>query len=371
MKKTIVVACWLLAVLCLPLLAQTREEEAEPPDYQGPDMTLTPDKLFGAYTFWQQTDAGYEYGFLEFRHDHTWTWVIHLDRDRDRLSDQYEVRRGEYAIGRRDDGAVGVWLAGEGVAKTFAADLRIVGGRAQTFRIFDRQFSRRQPGGTYFVLDNDLPDLAKELRIESAPAGAAVFIDNQQLADATPLSVKKPRANAPLEVRVVKPGYQPVQKMVTLAKDQTEILTFTLVQGEAGLRVTSLPRVYVKLDGNVLGSTPVTKEEIPAGQHQLELINETLGIHHREEIVLAKGEVWKKNFRFTGRVRIDVGRHCTIYRQGKKVGETPFDTEVPVGRHVLVLVDDRGERRQLLIEVEQGSESRIEKTFDSLPKADY
>jgi hypothetical protein len=337
---------------------------------QPPDLALSEDKLFGEYVFWRETDQGYENGFLEIHHEPTWTLVAHLDRDHDQIADVNTVLKGSYAVARRGDGSVGFYLEGQGTPREFLVDLMIVSGQARSFRALGRSFTRRAPDGPFFVREDNPENRAKELSIESDPAGAAIFVDGEQLPQTTPAKIKRPRAGAPLTVRVALPGLEAPPQVVTLARDEARALVFQFVKGDAALRVTSLPEMHVRLDGRYVGKTPLLLEKLAAGQHTLEIRNDAIGVRQTEQITLEKGKVALKRYRFMGRLEIDVGRHCRVYRFGKSVGETPFAQDVPVGMHSLVLVDDRGERRRLNVEVEADRPTRVEKPFDSLPKAE-
>jgi hypothetical protein len=361
---------WIVGLLILGLVGTVPAEEMDEAGFQSLELVLSIDKLFGAYTFWRQTDAGYETGFLEFNHDHTWTFVTHLDRDRDRVADERTVRKGEYDLGKRDDGTAGFYLTGEGQPKEFLGDLRMIGGKAQSFVLQGRAFARRQADDPYFRWENDLPDLAKDLFVESDPAGALVYVDGEEVPGVTPVLITKPRANTPLSVKVVYPGHQPIEQAIKLAVNEEGKLKVTLVKGDAGLKVTSLPRVQVYLDGSFVGQTPVTLDQLAAGQHTIEIRNDALNISRQEKIFLEKGKQHKQRYRFTGRLVVEVGRHCTIYRFDRKVGETPYDAEVPIGHHSLILVDDKGERRRVNLAVELGQTVEIKNPFDALPKAE-
>jgi PEGA domain len=360
---------FVLALLAVPA-AWAEDPVPEIPEYQGPDITLTLDKLAGSYTFWRHLEAGYENGFIDLGIDHSFKLVTELDRDRDRVSDEHHVAVGEYGITRLEDGSVTVWLQETGADERFyAGDLIVVAGKAKRFHAMERSFIRREEGMPYFVIKHNQPATAKELIIESEPAGAVVFLDGLQLEGVTPLSVKSPPAETTLTIKVVQSEFQPVERKVKLAQDETRRISIRLVQGEAGLEVESTPWVKVKLDGHFLGVTPLRREDLPAGDHEIELYNQSLELSVKENVTLVKGEFVKKRYDFTGRLVVDVGRKCTIYRLGKKAGVTPFDGQVPVGRHVLELEDEAGRRKRVVVKVLLGESTRLEKPFDSLPKA--
>ncbi len=365
-----IVALTILLLLVTLVCAQAADNPPEIPQYQGPDTTLTLDKIAGAYTFWRQTDEGYENGFIEFKIDHSWTMVLHLDRDRDRVTDEHHVHKGEYAIRRRDDGAVTVWLREDGAQDAYLSDLLVVGGKAKAFMLSGRAFTRHLEGTPFFVVRYNQPIVAELLVVLSEPAGAAVFINGMLVEGHTPLSIKKPLANVALTVRVAKIDYHPQSSIVTLKPGGTQRLSFKLTKGEAGLRLTSTPWVKVRLDGVFFGATPLERDHLQAGPHKIELYNESLQLSRVDEVILEEGKFLEKHYAFNGQLILDVGRECVVFRHGKKAGTTPFAGSVPVGRHVLILEDAQGRRRQLVVRVRLDEVTRVEKTFGSLPKAE-
>ncbi|HPM78693.1 MAG TPA: PEGA domain-containing protein [bacterium] len=361
---------WLsIFVLVFALAGALWAQERPAPEAFAPDLTLSIDKLFGEYTFWRQTEEGYESGYLVIGLDHTWTLVVHVDRDYDRYPERYEVRKGAYAVEKRTDGARGFQLSDEG-ATAFLDDARIVDGRVQSFTYGERSFTRRHEQDPYFNMVGNQPKLAGQLIVGSNPPGAAVYVDGHRVPGSTPLTIVKPAADRELHIRVVRQDYRPAEKTIALTLDENRSIHFDLFRGDSGLSIKSLPRVKVALDGRALGTTPLALNDLPAGRHELALTNEALGIDHRETFTIAEGETFTRSYEFTGRLVIDVGRACRIYRRDRLAGRTPFDERVPVGRHVLLLVDENGERRRLTVDIAPDQTTTIQQDFTALPEAD-
>jgi hypothetical protein len=364
---------WCVALVLLAAITVGAEEPTPPPatlEQAAPDMTLSVERLYGSFTFWRQTAEGYEAGFVEFAVDQTWTMVVHLDVDRDRYPDRITVTRGQYSVGKREDGAFGYWLEGEHLPRTFLGDVVIVGGHVKSFTWQGRSFTARTGDMPYFVMDQDTPLLAGDLTVNTTPVGAAVSVDGVRIPGRTPLVIKKLKAGAPLRIRVELTDHLPTEQVITLAQGENRTLTFELSRGGLGLHVESNPRVKVKLDGQWLGYTPLDQGGLAPGRHVLELVNEPLGIYRREEIDVPADRQWRRAYEFNGRLIIDVGRPCKIYRRDRLAGQTPFDQAVPVGAHVLTLVDEHGRKKRLLVDVPLDGTVRIDRPFDSLPDAD-
>jgi hypothetical protein len=334
---------------------------------QAPDLALGIEKVFGSYTFWRQTDAGFESGFIEFLHDLTWTMAAQLEHAGAQPTYTFEVKKGTYGLDRAPDGALGIWIEGADVPREFLVNLTMVDAKAKSFQVLGRMFNRRAADGPYFVKPNNPLNLAKSLVVETVPPGAAVYINGELFKGATPLTITKPMAGAPLAIKVVKTGYLPAQEVISLKAGEARKITLPLAQGEGALKITCLPRSKIRIDGRLWGYTPLDLDQLTSGKHVIEVANEALGIAQKEEIFLEKGKPLTKNYFFGGRLVIDVGRPCQILRFGKKAGVTPFDAKVPVGKHALTLIDDKGARRQILVTVELEKTTEFKKPFDSLP----
>ncbi len=365
-------ARWLLLVCCLMAAWSWAAEEPPPPTLEqaAPELTVSPDRLYGTYTFWRQTDDGYEAGFIDFAIDYTWTMVVHLDTDYDRYPDQVTVLRGTYQVTKRDDASYGYALDREGQAQSFLDEVTVVNGHVRQFTWQYRQFRLRTGDMPYFVMAADVTAVAGEVSIETTPPGAKVYVDGVRLAGITPLKVKRLNAGVPLHVRAELEGYLTSEQVITLRPDEPRMIEFSLSRGGSGLHVVSQPRVRVKLDGEWIGYSPVDRIGVAPGHHVLELVNDTVGIYHREDIEVPANQTWRKRYEFNGRLVIDVGRPCKIYRQDRLAGETPFDDAVPAGHHLLNLIDAQGRKKLLIVDVPLDGTVRIERPFDSLPDAE-
>lgn len=362
----------LFAVAFLPGLVWAQAETPEPLslDQAAPDLTLSVEKLFGSFTYWRQTDEGYESGFIDFALDQTWMMVTHVDVDHDRYPDRVSVTRGQYSVGKRDDNTFGYWLEGENNPRAFLSDVIIVAGHVKSFVWQGRAFSRRTGDMPYFIMDQDVPALAGELVVNSTPPGAVVYLDGIRVPGCTPLTVKKPKAGVALRVRVELADCLPSEQVVTLAPNEHRELEFALSRGGSGLHIACNPRVRVKLDGAWIGYTPIDRSNVAPGAHVLEFVNDSLGIYRREKIEVSADQPFRRQYEFDGRLIVDVGRRCEIFRLGRSAGQTPFDQAVPVGRHVLTLVDDRGKKKRLVVDIPLDGTVRIDRPFDALPDAD-
>ncbi len=108
------------------------------------------------------------------------------------------------------------------------------------------------------------------LNVESSPAGAAVWVDDQY-AGLAPVQVSRLARGRHLVV-AEKYGYQAWREPVVLAK-ATELVRAELAPVEhSSIEVTTTPPgALVVLDGQAKGRTPITIDDVPPGPHQLRL----------------------------------------------------------------------------------------------------
>ncbi len=148
-----------------------------------------------------------------------------------------------------------------------------------------------------------VPDIGTGiLRVTSSPPGALVLLDGKQVGT-TPYQGDETVAGS-YQLRLEKRYFEPVEKMLELAADSVEKRSFTLTPGHGKVIVLSTPaEAMVFLNGNKLNDkTPLTLDQIPAGQHQLILrkdhyFEKTLDLEvlHRKtvkmNVSLAKGDL--------------------------------------------------------------------------------
>ena len=111
----------------------------------------------------------------------------------------------------------------------------------------------------------------------------------------------------------------------------------------AHLTVASSPWMEVFVDGKDLGQTPVIDASLPAGSHQVKLVNAPLGISHPISLELASGEAKKIAYRLDkGTVRFIVRPWANLSLDGKPLGATPLAAQhVYEGTHQAVLTNPK------------------------------
>jgi TonB family protein len=113
------------------------------------------------------------------------------------------------------------------------------------------------------------------VRVESMPAGAAVFLDGRSVGQ-TPMDIHDVAVAAPHEVKVELEGYATVTESVMLtAESPRTVVTKTLTRtapATGTVDVTSTPAgATVKIDGTSVGITPLRGHKINVGTHRVEV----------------------------------------------------------------------------------------------------
>jgi len=157
------------------------------------------------------------------------------------------------------------------------------------------------------------PAAPARLALTSTPTQSQVTIDGKDVGPA-PVSTELPATDAPLKVVVSKPGFLPqtleivprpgalIDRHVTLEpirKKRTRSHTTraepqppgAAVPGE--LTLNTVPWTLVTVDGRRLGTTPLSKIKLPAGEHELLLENKSSRIVERRRIVIQSGKLTK------------------------------------------------------------------------------
>jgi hypothetical protein len=77
---------------------------------------------------------------------------------------------------------------------------------------------------------------------------------------------------------------------------------------------------------------------LPAGRHDLDVVNEVLGLFQRHTVRVTAGQVATVKLAWpTGGLAINAVPWAEAFIDGKSLGETPIgNVQVPIGRHEIV-----------------------------------
>ena len=115
------------------------------------------------------------------------------------------------------------------------------------------------------------------------------------------------------------------------------------------LTVQSAVELSILEAGRVIGTTQADRVMMPAGDHKIELSNESLGFVVRRAVLIESGKTAAIKIEApTGMLNINAQPWAEVWVDGQRVGETPIGNLVrPIGRHQVVLRHPEfGERRE-------------------------
>jgi hypothetical protein len=208
--------------------------------------------------------------------------------------------------------------------------------------------------------------------VTSEPAGAAVIIDGAP-SGVTPLSVTLATGSHQIEVGE---GLQRRGQALSIVRDGIASLYFALapVAGDASatggglpvatepagaapstamasgwLTVTSTVPLQIMSRGALVGTSDVPRLVLPAGSHDLELVNTVLDYRTTHRVEVSAGET--TSFTPTlpnGTLSINALPWAEVWINGRLVGETPIGNHsIVIGTHEVVFRHpDLGEKRQ-------------------------
>jgi TolB-like protein len=151
-----------------------------------------------------------------------------------------------------------------------------------------------------------------DLYIKSNPEGARVYLDDSRVDGATPLVVERLAAGVHA-IRLEKDNLIG-SGTVFVAPGEMARVELDLEPGYASLRIYSTPfEAQIELDGEVIGSTPQTVNNLVAGTHTVVLSHPGY-LNHDESVLLRIGD----------EKRIDI-------RMRRAIGEIVINSNVPFG----------------------------------------
>jgi serine/threonine protein kinase len=220
-----------------------------------------------------------------------------------------------------------------------------------------------QPTGTLVVTTN--------------PAGAEAFVDDVRRGS-TPITLELIAGTHQVELRgygesriipvTIAPGQQ-VAQYVDLpvapppAEPRPEITaappapadhatTETPANGPGWIAVNGKVEVQLFEDGHLLGTSTIERIMVPAGRHDLEIVNELVGYRGTRSVQVSPGKVTTVSIELPkGSIAVNALPWAEVWMDGNKIGETPIGNfAVPVGSHDVVFKHpDFGERRETVL----------------------
>ncbi len=196
---------------------------------------------------------------------------------------------------------------------------------------------------------------ATELRVRTEPLGASVTVDGR-FVGRSPVSVGDLSPGPHTVVLQHAAGSATEQVLIEAGKAASLFVPLAPRAGAAPtagwIAVKAPANVQLYEDGRFLGSSQIERIMMPAGRHQLNLVNEALGYQEQRAVNVTPGQTAVINATWpTGSLAINAIPWAEAFVDGASVGETPIgNIQVPIGAHEIVFRHPQlGERRASVI----------------------
>ena len=189
------------------------------------------------------------------------------------------------------------------------------------------------------------------LQIATDPAGARVWIDGE------------PHGVAPVTVSNVKAGDHVVTVRAatgdainrTVTVQEASVASLIISMNPRGafasgwLAISSGVPLQIWENGALIGTTETQRILLPAGEHELELVNAELGYRLTRSVQITAGQTASVGLKLPlGAVSINALPWAEVWIDGQRAGETPIGNfSAPIGRHELLFRHpELGEQRR-------------------------
>ena len=221
------------------------------------------------------------------------------------------------------------------------------------------------------------PQATGTLVVATNPAGAEAFVDDVRRGS-TPITLELLAGTHRVELRgygdsrtipvTIAPGQQ-VAQYIDLpvapppAEPRPEVtapppppaeraITETPASGPGWIAVNGKVEVQLFEDGHLLGTSAIERIMVPAGRHDLEIVNELIGYKGTRSVQVSPGKVTTVSVDLPkGSMAVNALPWAEVWMDGNKIGETPIGNfAVPIGSHDVVFKHpDFGERRETVL----------------------
>jgi hypothetical protein len=190
-----------------------------------------------------------------------------------------------------------------------------------------------------------------QIAIQSEPAGAKVFVDGTERGVA-PLTVADLSAGE--HTVVLEAGGASVKRVVVVQAGVIGSLIAPMaaaappapVAGWISIKAPFTIDIYEQ--GRLVGTSESERVMLAAGRHDLELVNEPLGLRMTRTVQIAPGKVQPLAFDLpNGVMHLNASPWAEVWIDGQKVGDTPLgNISLPIGSHEIVFRHPQlGEKR--------------------------
>ncbi len=196
------------------------------------------------------------------------------------------------------------------------------------------------------------------LSVTTEPPGARVTIDGEARG-VSPVTVGELSVGRH-KISVAAPGGASVDRIVTTEAGVTTSVVFSLPKTPpltAGWLTITAPFEVRVVEGNdVIGTSAVAKIMIPAGSHELELVNPSVGYESHRKVDIEAGQTATVRVDARAPLNANARPWAEVLIDGTSVGVTPIANFVlPLGNHQVIFRHPTfGERREDVVVTLQG-----------------
>jgi serine/threonine-protein kinase len=214
------------------------------------------------------------------------------------------------------------------------------------------------PGGDVVQrIEFGTPATTTAISIATEPAGARVTVDGESRGPSPVVVAGLPAGRHRV---TVKSATASADRTVTTEPGTTTSVMFTLATtptvAAGWLTVTAPFEVRVVEGGDVIGTSAAARIMIPAGNHQLDLINPALGYQNRRAVSIESGKTTTVSLDARAALNVNATPWAEVTIDGAPAGVTPIaNLELPLGTHKVVFDHPSlGERREDVVVTLQG-----------------
>lgn len=203
------------------------------------------------------------------------------------------------------------------------------------------------------------------LSINSNPSGSMLWINDKNVSE-TPFEVGQYNAGTYALKMIHKMYYEETDTFEVKPGGQF-IKTYNLKPQFGGIRIASEPSgAQLSIDGQKVGTTPVTKEQLASGKHILRFEKENY-FDFETTIEIADGQNFSENFELKPNFGLlsvvsDPSRaEVIIAGENRKLGETPLrDVKLPAGTYTIRVEKELYEPYEMPVSLMIGSQRKLE-----------
>jgi hypothetical protein len=215
-----------------------------------------------------------------------------------------------------------------------------------------------------------------EIMVETEPPGLAVFVDGESTGKVTPAKIDGLHSGT-VEVMLKRDDGSIVHRArMTIDDAGPAQLSIDTRRLRPILDVTSTPDgARVIVDGNAMGTTPLTIPGLQAGAHAkvrlekpgCEPFESTVPMQKATvslvQATLSCGQAATAS-QGTGRISITASVVAEVFVDGRSFGKTPrFNMEIPAGTRVLRLVPEQGNPFETEVVIDAGAQKELHHQF--------